>query len=74
MVLTVEAPVRKAPVREVPAETQRTPEEELWFLEKEALGLGMSPQEFGEIKAIGTCHVQVLERIAQLQRWIADHD
>ncbi len=63
MALILETPVK---------EEVLTPEEELRILEEEAMRLGISPQEFARIRAIGRCPSQVRTEIALLQRWISD--
>ena len=62
----------EGPVREVP-ESRLTLEEQLIIRESEVTTLGMSERELDEIRKIGSCHTQKLERIALLQRWIDDN-
>ena len=47
------------------------PEEILYRLEQEALDHGISPEELAEIRMIGSCPLQIQQRITELRCWLA---
>ena len=60
----------KTPVRK----KKRTPQEELKYLEGKAKEYKITPKEFYQIQALGSCSLQILVRIEVLQQWLKEHE